>query len=415
MYTTTTLGSVEFIERITPQELVREDVGFQPLLERDVIVRQLTPEAAADARTRAQFIKQARTLAALRHHNLVQVYEAGLNDDLPYVVLEKLSGITVQQRLDQLVDENRRIDIEEAVNIVQAIATAVEHVHQSGALVYDVSPSNIVLSKDGRIMLASLGQELSDNLLALSKTELAYAAPERLLGGVVDGRSDVYALGVLLYHLIFGKLPFEGTAAGIIAKKQESASLPALDNPGTELPCSYALAYLLRQATSRALDNRYATVAAFRSALSNVLTSGPVKVQFQRRPSYATYHAMQLQRQKRTAAQTPASPALTDEQSPQMRLAREWNRATLAAAPATPVSAPVVVDAASVDPLMPGLDNPHLQPALRFTTLVPLPEGADAEPLPEQPTAARNPMHYLWLVGLFVMTVASVGAAITLG
>lgn len=432
MHTITKIGPVELIDRTASNEPIREDVGYQPLLERDVMIRQLSPEAAADPRTRGRFIKEARTLASLHHHNIVQVYEAGMQDDVPYVVLEKLEGITVQQRLDRLVDQGARMDVEEAINIVHSIATAVEHVNRSATLVHDVSPANIVISNDGRTVLASLGQPLPQNAASASKTALAYAAPERLLGGKVDAHSDVYALGVLLYHLVFGELPFEGSEAGIISKKQHATSLPALDNHNTELPCPYALAHLMRQATNRTLEQRYANVTAFRNALTNVLSGGPVKVQLHQRPSYGTYQRLQLRRRLRRANPVGYDEILAayesdiyDEESA-VELAHELGSGVVVEVPPaqllvkqTSIMKPVepkLVSVEHIDPLMPGHDNPALHAALPFTLLVPLPEGAQTdENDAEQAPGRISPRNFLLLLSLFSMAAVSIGTAVTLG
>lgn len=441
MTTITKIGPVELIGRTASNEPVREDIGYQPLLERDVVIRQLSPEAAADPRTRGRFIREARTLAALHHHNIVQVYEAGMQDDVPYVVLEKLEGITVQQRLDRLIDQGARMDVEEAICIVHSVATAVEHVNRSATLVHDVSPANIVLSNDGRTVLASLGQPLPQDPTTASKTALAYAAPERLLGGKVDAHSDVYALGVLLYHLVFGSLPFEGSEAGIISKKQHTTSLPALDDHGTELPCPYALAHLMRQATNRTLEQRYASVTAFRNALSNVLSGGPVKVQLHRRPSYATYQRLQLRRRLRRAspaeydAVLAAYESVIYEAAGEVELAREVGGGIVVEeAPARPAARqpatapqpailkpveheePAPFDVDATDPLLPGRDTPALHAALPFTLLVPLPEGAQAEEEADAPEPGRwSPRNLLLLLSLLSIAAVSIGMAVTLG
>lgn len=415
---TTTIGPTELLGRSAPQAAVREELGYQPLLERDVIIKQLTPEAAADPRARGLFIKDARTLAALHHHNVVQVYEAGMHDDLPYVVIERLNGITVQQRLEQVADHNARMDVAEAVAIVDGVATAVEHAHRSATLVRDVSPANIVLSNDGRTVLASLGQPLPEDVQSAAKTALAYAAPEQLLGGTVDARSDVYGLGVLLFHLVFGELPFAGSAAGIIAKKQTSASLPALDDTSSEMPCPYALAHLIRQATNRTLEQRYGSVTAFRNALANVLSGGAVKLHLRQRPSYATYLRLQLRRRLHHA----------DGSAP-VEFAREFGGGVVveaapqhaAPAPATLAVVPraPVFSFDTLDPLMPGRDEPRLHAALPFTTLVPLPsipEAAQPEGPPDDAAPrSRMPSSYLLLLGLLMLAAAGVGVAMTLG
>ncbi len=317
--TTQTLrDTLDLIDTSEAHYLVTVDIGYQPTLERDVVIKRLSASAAADPRLRGRFVREMRDLASLSHHGIVRVYDAGLEDDLPYAVLEKLNGITVQQRLDQVVDQRTRMDMDEILQILGDVADVVAYANQHRVPLHDLTPTNIVLSNDRRVVLAEPGQPLPENLLKVPTATLAYAAPEKLLGGIVDARSDVYSLGVLLAHLLFGHLPFEGSAIGIIAQKQNSVSLPVLNNV-YELPCPPALAHILRQATAQQSSHRYASVEAFRTALTDALTLHPPHLQLmpgqeQRSASitplsgWNTAQPMQHPRQSVAPAQPTAQP-----------------------------------------------------------------------------------------------------------
>lgn len=456
-------GVLELVERIEPEVPVMVNLAYQPDLEREVIIKRMTPAAAADPRLRGRFSREARMLAGLHHHGIVQVYDAALYDQLPYVVMEQLDGITVQQRLDFLRGQRQHMVLDEVARIVREVAGALEYAHQYGVLANDLSLDNIVLTSDGRTVLAGLARPLPENLLTTPSAELAFVAPERLFGGAVDARSDVYAIGVLLYTLVTGRLPFEGAAVGVLAQKQGSPTLPALDDPRTELPCSRALVQVMRQATAREADARFATMAAFRGAFDaaldgaktqfQLLTSGPVSVRALRKVAPARRRSSALDRYGKASATLRAAMmvaaaepvvvvedegVLIDEPAPleeravgeplldiPPRSARQEAPTlapTMPAVPApaaVPSSAPVVVAVApaAVDALMPGVGQPALQAALPYTLLVPMGEGAEQKAAPVTVSAAPASALSLnlWLAAMIALGALAVAAALTLG
>jgi cellulose synthase/poly-beta-1,6-N-acetylglucosamine synthase-like glycosyltransferase len=295
-------GSIEYITRPEPQHLTAVELGYQTLLERAVTIVRLTPHVAASPRLRQRFIQEVRSLASLHHPNVVQVYESGLDDDIPYVILEHLSGITLQHRLDQLIDQDEHMDLEEVASIVHPIADAVKHAHERAMLVYDLSPTNIVLTADDRVMLAGLGQPLPENILATPPTMLAYAAPERLIGGSVSFRSDIYGLGVLLYHLLCGRLPFEGSSLGIIAKKQNYKTLPSIGSFRPDLAYPEALDLLLQQALARQASKRMISADAFRASFAEAIEAQQARAQHRLHKGYAASQRVQLRRRQQAAS-----------------------------------------------------------------------------------------------------------------
>lgn len=480
------LHNLEFVERKEPQEILMEDIGYQSLLEREVLFRRLTPAASGNPKLRYGFIQEARLLATLRHPNLAQVYDAGYDENgLVYMVLEKPKGISLQHRLDLLNSQRERVKLGEVEEIVYGISRGVEHIHQHHALVHDVSPSNIVLTVDGRPVLVGLGQPLPEDISAATPEALAYAAPERLLGGHVDQQSDIYALGVLVYHLLCGRLPFEGNPLGIISQKQHGDCLPGLETASAEWPS--ALVPVLRQATARQSGQRYENVAAFRTALLRALSSWSVE---QLQPTLVTamdngyngynnhngsnghnghysqnghngynghnghngynghngHHngvdkpnkigaidnlAGTLPPVHITAAATngkPASKSYTSEARPSP--AAEPAGKKESADPVEEIKSAIGSEAtavnplaisllsADIDPLMPGRDNPALQAALPFTTLVPMPapvEAVAAAPIPVIPEPAKTPLIRAWMVWTSLLGLLATITALKFG
>lgn len=410
-----TIEPIKIVERSAQQDDVVVEQGYQPLLEREVVVWRLTSWAAGDPRVRGRFVRDARTLAGLRHHNIVRVYEASEANHLPYAVMEQLSGITVQQRLEQFINRRERMDRRTVLTILRGVAEALEYAHRRGVFGFDLSTTSIVLTDDGGTVLTGLAQPLPDNQLDLSAAALNYVAPERLTGGVVDGRSDVYALGVLMYALLVGRLPFEGSAGGILARKEVCNSLPALEDPRAEPSAPVDLLPVMRRATARQLDLRYPSVAALAEALAEAAGEGGAD-RAQGQISGGRRAAAQLARHRlsrREARRGAAGAQVTAEEDVLVERSVGEGYAPLRA-----IEPAQAIDLSSLDPLLPGRDDPALWAALPYTTLVPLEDEADApDEAQSEPAAAvlPAPSTNIWLLFLLVAGAVAMGAAITFG
>jgi serine/threonine protein kinase len=464
----TILDNLEHIEEIKPQDLIIEKTGFNTMLEREVTIRYLNPIAAADPRLRCRFIKEARTLASLRHRNIVHVYDVGLDSqNCPYMVLEKPAGISVQTRLAQLLGQRAQMEINEILQIVGDVSAALQHLHQKSILLHGLSPNDIIITRQDETVLTSLGQPVPANTLAAPAEMLAYAPPERLLNDRVDVRSDIYSLGVLLYQLLFGQMPFEGDNTGIIVQKQNGNSLPALETAQTDLFISNELKQILCRATARHPRDRYANVESFRTALTEVLShhfrqvqlpedlsastnngspyayaettrpgknghngTGAVKHNGATKPSGNGQTAMDVvsfTSQPDHSQRTSLDRALFSQTAHTARKDKAEAGHQPSAAQVLPKQHKMIANARAaeanqdqIDPLMPGRDDPELQAALPFTTLVPMPAEAEGEPEPEQFSLAENavsrgldkykrPLSIVALGALGIMAALSLG------
>jgi eukaryotic-like serine/threonine-protein kinase len=182
-------------------------------LERHVAVKLVRPEVPLSDRDRRRFIREAQTVAQLRHPNVVAVHDAGIADGLPFLVMELLPGGTLRDQL-----RHGPLLVEEALRVVHAIAEALETAHAAGILHLDVKPENIVFAASGEPRLSDfgisrwLGEEFTRTQNKIMGTA-AYLAPEQLSGEPLDARADVYALGVVLYEMLTGSRPFSGETA----------------------------------------------------------------------------------------------------------------------------------------------------------------------------------------------------------
>jgi serine/threonine protein kinase len=433
--------------------------GFQAVLDRDVVIRRLRPAAAANPWIRGRFVREIRALAALHHHNFIRIYDASLDDELPYAIFERLRGITARQRLDLLADRRARMPLDEVIWVVRGVTDGLEYAHRRGVGVYDVTPDNIMLSEDRRVVLTGLGQPLPDDWLSAPAQLLAYTPPERLAGVAGDDGGEVYRLGVLLAHLVFGRLPFEGSPSGIITQKQQAHSLPVLEDPHSSLACPYPLATVMQRATLAEPANRYANVETFRTALLAVLDGHSYKVQLLPAPDARPHRAAE--------PEVPAPPAVVAEptrlypvigQMPtpiadQVSIRADWGereRAPVVAAarpiqpfdaepeapaptaaallsqpfdaepealePVTAEEHALPVEAPTFDPLMPGLDRAELLPALPYTVLVPMPEErVPGSGMPGGTPLRQNILTPTHMIVLLVLSFLAVFAAFMFG
>jgi serine/threonine-protein kinase len=206
-------------------------LAYEPFLERSVAVKVLTAEIGShDARDR--FLREARTAARLSHPHIVPLYTFGHVDDLPYYVMGYVDGESLESRLER----QGRLDAEDARRVLRELADALDYAHQSGVVHRDVKPDNVLLDRiTGRAMLTDFGVAKQwTGADALTTTGIIvgtpqYMSPEQASGERnIDGRSDVYSLGVVAYRMVTGRLPFEGeTFREVMVQHATKAPVPA--------------------------------------------------------------------------------------------------------------------------------------------------------------------------------------------
>jgi serine/threonine-protein kinase len=203
-------------------------------LGREVAVKVLAPDLADDPRVRARFVSEARIAAALTHRNVVRVHDIGL-DDGAYLVMEHVVGGT-------LADEIRRgpATLDRTVQVADAVLAALAAAHARGVLHRDIKPGNVLVTAGGGIRLTDFGIAVSGRRPArLARVVLgtpAYLAPERLAGHLGSVRSDLYAVGVLLYEMLAGRRPFSGESADEVRRAVMSGRVVPLGRIRPDLP-----------------------------------------------------------------------------------------------------------------------------------------------------------------------------------
>lgn len=175
-----------------------------------VAVKVLKQEFFEDEQFRLRFINESKAIAMLSHKNIVKIYDVGLNDDLYFIVMEYIDGITLKQYIEQ----QGRLSWREAVYFVSQVLEALRHAHQKGIVHRDIKPQNIMLLSSGAICVTDFGiaRIATNNTHTMADKAIGsvhYISPEQVSGGKTDFRSDLYSVGVILYEMVTGKVPFD--------------------------------------------------------------------------------------------------------------------------------------------------------------------------------------------------------------
>jgi tRNA A-37 threonylcarbamoyl transferase component Bud32 len=266
------IGHYEVLESIGRGGMAEVYKGRHTRLNRVVAIKVLPASLATEEDFRARFEREARSIAALRHPNIVQVFDFGDLEGMYYMVMEYISGKDLALRLR----EAGRLPLPEVLSLLDGVAGALDYAHAQGIVHRDVKPSNVMLdaTADGGLrpiltdfgiakMVAGGAQATQTGMLGT----LDYMAPEQVRASrEVDGRADIYALGVMAYQMLTGHLPFSGDSPGqiMLAHLQKPAPDPRTLAP--DLPENAALALLKALAKNPA--DRYATARALVDALS---------------------------------------------------------------------------------------------------------------------------------------------------
>lgn len=213
-------GRYELLEKIGGGGMALVYKAKCKLLNRFVAVKLLRPEFTADEEFVKRFRVEAQAAASLSHPNIVSIYDVGQEDDLHYIVMEYVNGITLKEYIVQ----KGVLEWKEAVNIVIQICSAIEHAHKNHIVHRDIKPHNILLTKDGVAKVTDFGiaRAVTSSTITVAGSTIGsvhYFSPEQARGGFSDEKSDLYSLGIVLYELVTGKLPFDGESPVAVALK----------------------------------------------------------------------------------------------------------------------------------------------------------------------------------------------------
>jgi eukaryotic-like serine/threonine-protein kinase len=208
--------------------------AYQASLDRHVAIKVLRPEVVQDETGLERFQREARAAARLGGHpNIVTIYDYDQQSGMAYLALEFIDGSTLQERLAQPLSAT------EIDRIITGVASALDYAHEHQLVHRDVKPSNVLVGKDGRVVLSDFGiAKLLDAATALTGAAIGtpeYMAPEQITGAQVDARSDIYSLGVMVYRVFAGKPPFQGNLMSVLHRHVHETPPPMADS-GRRIP-----------------------------------------------------------------------------------------------------------------------------------------------------------------------------------
>jgi eukaryotic-like serine/threonine-protein kinase len=265
-------GRYELEDRLGVGGMSTVQRAFDTRLERHVAVKLLAEHLAADGAFVARFRREALAAARLVHPNVVQVYDFGTDDasGRQFIAMEYVAG----ESCAEILRERGYIPPDEAVDILAQACRGLEYAHRNGVVHRDVKPGNLLRSRDGVIKLADFGIAKAADDSDITKVgsvvgTAAYLAPEQARGEPAGPASDIYALGVVAYQLLAGRLPYEGSSLTELARLQELGPPDRLDRVVEGVPA--ALAEAVQRALSGLPEARYASATEMESALRDGL------------------------------------------------------------------------------------------------------------------------------------------------
>lgn len=282
-----TLSKVLIEKRIGHGGMAEVYLGHHGTLKRAMVVKILYAHLSADPRHIARFHTEAQAVAALRHPNIVQVFDFDIVNGQPYIVMELLDGVSLELYLHSLRASSQTLPRESVIRLINKLADALDYAHGEGVIHRDIKPANVMLCNGatpielGNPLLPNVEPVLTDFGLARisfnsEQTEPgtimgtpAFMSPEQVEGQAVSPRSDLYALGVLAYEMLAGEVPFksaEDTPASIMYQQVHTPP-PSLPSAGASLK------KVMKRALAKQPDKRYALAGDFAHDLENAVTS----------------------------------------------------------------------------------------------------------------------------------------------
>lgn len=268
----TQLGAYEVKDLIGRGGMAAVYRAYHPATGRDVAIKVMLPDLGIDDNFRKRFDREARTLAGLQHVHILPVFDYGAQDDVLYLVMPLLPGRNLSDKL-----RAGRLEMTEVARLFRQMASALDYAHQRGFLHRDIKPGNVLLDDSGNVLLADFGlTRMIDNSemsrLTTDSTVVgtpAYMSPEQGQGMELDSRSDLYSLGVVLYEMLTGDVPFRAETPVAVIFKHVSDPIPAVKLHRDDLPD--AVENVLKKALAKFPNQRFTSAMAMADALDTAL------------------------------------------------------------------------------------------------------------------------------------------------
>lgn len=237
-------------------------------LNRFVAMKVLKPEFSADTNFIRKFQREAQAAAGLAHPNVVNVFDVGEDKGVNYIVMELVEGIT----LKDYISKKGKLTVKEATSIAIQVSMGLEAAHNRNIVHRDIKPQNIIISTDGKVKVTDFGiaRVASSNTISTNAMgSVHYSSPEQVRGGYSDFKSDIYSLGITMYEMVTGRVPFDGDTTVAIAIKHLQDEMVPPSQYVTELP--HSLEEIILKCTQKSPDRRYSTLAELINDLKHSL------------------------------------------------------------------------------------------------------------------------------------------------
>ena len=262
------LGRYELKEKIGEGAMSEVYKAYDPALQRTLAIKVLKPELAQDKERLSYFLNEVTISGKLSHPNIVQIFDVGEVDDAPFIVMELVDA----QSLDEWMRHQSDLPLETMIDIVEQLAAALEYAHAKGIVHRDLKPSNVLIESSGRVRLMDFGvaylhEPTQESDHGHDEETIVgtpyYMSPEQLAGKTPDQRSDLYSLGVVMYQLVFGNLPFEASTIRDLV-----ALIQASDVNLSTSSCPHAVKKVIRRLLHKKASFRYSNATELRQQLS---------------------------------------------------------------------------------------------------------------------------------------------------
>ena len=246
----------EIVKNIGEGGMANVYLANDTILERKVAVKVLRGDLSADDKFIRRFEREALSVSNLSHPNIVEVYDVGVEEGSHYIVMEYIDGKT----LKQLLKKRESLTLSEVIDIMTQLTDGISHAHESYIIHRDIKPQNIMIEDDGRVKITDFGIAMALNATQLTQTNsvmgsVHYLPPEQASGKSATVKSDIYSMGILMYELLTGNVPFKGDNAVEIALKHMKDKIPSVRKQDPSIPQS--VENIILKATAKNPRNRY--------------------------------------------------------------------------------------------------------------------------------------------------------------
>jgi eukaryotic-like serine/threonine-protein kinase len=263
-------GRYRIIKLIGGGGMANVYLAHDMILDREVAIKMLRMDFANEEEFIKRFQREAQSATSLVHPNIVSIYDIGEEDDLYYIVMEYVQGMTLKQYIQQ----HSPVDIDTALDIMKQLTLAISHAHQNHIVHRDIKPHNILIDEEGTVKITDFGIAMALSATSITQTNsvlgsVHYLSPEQARGGMATKKSDIYSLGIVMFELLTGRLPFSGESAVSIALKHLQSETPSLRRWNPDIPQS--VENIVLKATAKDPFRRYDSLEEMDEDLTTAL------------------------------------------------------------------------------------------------------------------------------------------------